>query len=108
MRAAYGPEIGKLWDFRVRTMGANGCPTDGGVFRCISCVVDANAQEDEAMRSLERSLLAGVPGADARPTQRLCKDSSSFYILAFPFQCLSVCGNLQHNWMIFPFKLCYS
>lgn len=52
MRAAYGPEMGKLWDFHVHTMGANGCPTDGGVFRCISCMMDANAQEDEAMSSL--------------------------------------------------------
>lgn len=52
MRAAYGPEMGKLWDFHVLTMGANGCPTDSGVFRCASCMTDANAQEDEAMSSL--------------------------------------------------------
>lgn len=52
MRAAYGPEMGKLWDFHVCTMGANGCPTDGEVFRCISCMMDANAQEDEATSNL--------------------------------------------------------
>lgn len=90
MRAAYGPEMGKLWDFHVHTMGANGCPTDGGVFRCISCMMDANAQEDEAMSSLQRSLLASMPRTDARSTQKVCKDNSSFYILAFHFQCLYV------------------
>lgn len=52
MRAAYGPEMGKLWDFHVCTVGANGCPTDGGVFRWISCMMDANAQKDGAMSCL--------------------------------------------------------
>lgn len=52
MRAAYGPEMGKLWGFHVHTMGTNGCPTDGGVLRRISCMMDANVQEVEAMSSL--------------------------------------------------------